>query len=291
MATRLNIGGVEPYSSPWSPTDKGQIEDALQISGVHQYPTIWEQKVTQTEENGAKYMFVAMTQQEYNTLSSDDGTLASVEHTHHNTGFTSWNCSFHDAITYMLWCMMAGVTAYTPVIYMLMFVPDVHKVMTATYHAMGRGFNRGFVSLMFQHEERYIFSGTEHGSQRVLRITVDWMQVLQQYSYTRGYIWNQYVPLNVRHILGRPATDPVHAALTMALHHSGTALARHMPTAVQNGLLQYTAQFTVHVKENFDENENLGSQDTRDRLQAKISGSTAPATLPGATVVTTEVTS
>ena len=254
MATRLNIGGVEPYSSLWSPTDKGQIEDALQISGVHQYPTIWEQKVTQTEENGAKYMFVAMTQQEYNTLSSDDGTLASVEHTHHNTGFTSWNCSFHDAITYMLWCMMAGVTAYTPVIYMLMFVPDVHKVMTATYHAMGRGFNRGFVSLMFQHEERYI-------------------------------------PLDVQQILGRPATDPVHAALTMALHHAGTALARHMPTAVQNGLLQYTAQFTVHVKENFDENENLGSQDTRDRLQAKISGSTAPATLPGATTATTEVTS
>ena len=67
-------------------------------------------------------MFVALTQQEYNTLSSDDGTLAVVEHTHHNTGFTLWNCSFHDAITYMLWCMLAGVTAYTPVIYMLAHV-------------------------------------------------------------------------------------------------------------------------------------------------------------------------
>eukprot|EP00435_Cladocopium_sp_Y103_P022025 s349_g5.t1 len=52
---------------------------------------------------------------------------------------------------------------------------------------------------------------------------------------------------------------------------------------VQNGLLQYTAQFTVHVKEQFDEKDNLGSQGSRDRLQAKTSGSTGPATLPDAT--------
>ena len=102
-------------------------------------------------------------------------------------------------------------------------------------------------------------------------------------TYTRGYVWNQYIPLDVQHVLGRPAADPVHAAVTMALHHAGTALSRFMPADVQHGLLQYTAQFTIHVKENFDENENLGSQDTRDKLQAKISGSTTPATLPGAT--------
>ena len=138
---------------------------------------------------------------------------------------------------------------------MLMLVPDLHKVMTATYYSMGRGFNRGFVSLMFQHEQRYIFNTTEHGSQRVLRITVDWMRILQQYSYTRGYVWNQYIPLDVQHVLGRPAADPVHAALAMALHHAGTALSRFMPADVQHGLLQYTAQFTIHVKENFDENE------------------------------------
>lgn len=196
MATRVDTGGVEPYSSLWGPTEKGQMEDALEIQPVHQYTVTWETKVNQANGQGVKYMFVAFTQQEYNTLSSDDGTLAMVERTHHNTGFTSWNCSFHDAITYMPWCMMAGVTAYTPVIYMLMFVPGLHKVMRATYHSLGRGFNRGFVSLMFQHEQRYIFNGTEHGSQRVLRITVGWMRVLQQYSYTRGYVWNQYVPLN-----------------------------------------------------------------------------------------------
>ena len=283
MATRLNTGNVEPYSSLWGPTEKGQIEDALEVAPVHTYQVPWEQKVNQADTQGVKYMSVALTQHEYNVHSSDDGTLAVVEHSHHNTGFTSWNCSFHDAITYMLWCIMAGVVPYTPVIYMLMFVPDLHKVMTATYHSIGRGFNRGFVSLMFQHEQRYIFNATEHGSQRVLRITVDWMRILQQYSYTRGYVWNQYIPLDVQHVLGRPAADPVHAALTMALHHAGTALSRYMPADVQHGLLQYTAQFTIHVKENFDENENLGSQDTRDKLQAKISGSTAPATLPGAT--------
>ena len=142
-----------------------------------------------------------------------------------------------------------------------------------------------FTSVLFavQVLQRYIFNATEHGSQRVLRITVDWMRILQQYSYTRGYVWNPYTPLDVQHVLGRPAADPVHAALTMALHHAGTALSRYMPADVQHGLLQYTAQFTIHVKENFDEHENLGSQDTRDKLQAKISESTAPATLPGAT--------
>ena len=62
--------------------------------------------------------------------------------------------------------MTAGVTAYTPVIYMPMFVPDLHKVMTATYHSLGRGFNHGFVLLMFQHEQRYILNGTERGAQR-----------------------------------------------------------------------------------------------------------------------------
>ena len=72
----------------------------------------------------------------------------------------------------------------------------------------------------------------------------------------------------------------------MALHHAGTALARHMPLEVQNGLLQYTAHFTVHVEEQFDEDENLGSQGTRDRLQAKISAPTSPATLQESTAET-----
>ena len=130
---------------------------------------------------------------------------------------------------------------------------------------------------IFQRYRTWLTKGTTHHC-------TDWLiRILQQYSYTRGYVWNQYIPLDVQHVLGRPAADPVHAALTMALHHAGTALSRYMPADVQHGLLQYTAQFTIHVKENFDENENLGSQDTRDKLQAKISGSTAPATLPGAT--------
>ena len=107
-----------------------------------------------------------------------------------------------------------------------------------------------------------------------------------QYSDTRGYVWNQHVPLNVQEILCRPATDLLHAALTMALHHAGTAFARHMKLEVQNGLLQYTAQFTVHVNEQFDKDENLGSQGTRDRLQAKISAPTAPATLQESTAET-----
>lgn len=56
-----------------------------------------------------------------------------------------------------------------------------------------------FTSVLFavQVLQRYIFNATEHGSQRVLRITVDWMRILQQYSYTRGYVWNQYIPLDV----------------------------------------------------------------------------------------------
>eukprot|EP00435_Cladocopium_sp_Y103_P019773 s1731_g4.t2 len=171
-----------------------------------------EQKVNQATEQGVKYMCVAFAQQEYNTITTENGTLDAVEHTHHNTGFTSWNCSFHDALMYMTWCIMAGVVAYTPAIYMLMFVPDLYKIMSATYNGQGKGFNRGFVSLMYQHERWYTMSPTGHGSQRVLRITVDWMRALQQYSYTRGYIWNQYIPLDVQQILDRPASDPIHAA-------------------------------------------------------------------------------
>ena len=89
MATRLNTGNVEPYSSLWSPTEKGQIEDALEVAPAHTYQVPWEQKVNQADTQGLKYMFVALTQHEYNVHSSDDGTLAVVEHSHHNTGFAS----------------------------------------------------------------------------------------------------------------------------------------------------------------------------------------------------------
>ena len=35
MATRLNTGGAAPYSSLWGPTEKGQIEGAMEIQPVH----------------------------------------------------------------------------------------------------------------------------------------------------------------------------------------------------------------------------------------------------------------
>ena len=132
MAHRLNCGEVQPYSSLWAPTDKGEMEQSLEVEPVHVYQRTWEETVNQAEAQAVsvKYMFVAMTQQEYNAQSIDDGTLPAVQHTHHNTGFTSWPCSFHDAVAYMLWCIATAVAAYTPVFYMVMFVPNVRKVLT-----------------------------------------------------------------------------------------------------------------------------------------------------------------
>ena len=75
------------------------------------------------------------------------------------------------------------------------------------------------------------------------------------YAYSRGYIWNQHVPMNILEVIGRAATDPVHASLCMALYHTGTALARHMPSTVQEPLLRYTAQFQIHSKQEFNEEE------------------------------------
>ena len=58
-ATRLNTGGVEPHSSLWGPTEKGQIEDALEIQPVQQYTVTWT-KVNQANGQGVKYMFVPL---------------------------------------------------------------------------------------------------------------------------------------------------------------------------------------------------------------------------------------
>ena len=90
------------------------MEQSLEVQPVHVYQRTWEETVKHAEAQGVKYMFVATTQQEYNAQSIDDGTLPTAQHTHHNTGFTSWHCSFHDAAIYMLWCIATGVVAYTP---------------------------------------------------------------------------------------------------------------------------------------------------------------------------------
>ena len=165
------------------------MEQSLEVEPVHVYQRTWEETVNQAEAQAVsvKYMFVAMTQQEYNAQSIDDGTLPAVQHTHHNTGFTSWHCSFHDAVTYMLWCIATGVVAYTPVFCMVMFVPNVRKVLTNLYHGWGKAFNRSFLGLMYQGEPAYMFDTTEHGSQTVLRIRANWMQILERYSFTNGY--------------------------------------------------------------------------------------------------------
>ena len=97
------------------------------------------------------------------------------------------------------------------------------------------------------------------------------------------YTWAQHVPLNVRTVINRPGTDPQHAGLAMSLYHSGTALARHMPDDLQRALLHYAAQFAAHVKEQFNEAENLGSQQMRDKVSAMA---TAPATTATSTTLT-----
>ena len=253
------------------------MEQSLEVEPVHVYQRTWEETVNQAEAQAVsvKYMFVAMTQQEYNAQSIDDGTLPAVQHTHHNTGFTSWHCSFHDAVTYMLWCIATGVVAYTPVFCMVMFVPNVRKVLTNLYHGWGKAFNRSFLGLMYQGEPAYMFDTTEHGSQTVLRIRANWMQILKRYSFTNGHTWTQHVPLNVRTVINRPVTDPQHAGLSMSLYHSGTAVARHMGDDLQRALLHYTAQFTVQVKEHFNEAENLGSQQMRDKVVAMSTATSA----------------
>ena len=94
-----------------------EMEQSLDVEPVHVYEHTWEETVNHAEAQGVKYMFVAMTPQEYSAQSIDDGTLPAVQHIHHNTGFTSWHGSFHDAVTYLLWCIATGVVAYTPVFY------------------------------------------------------------------------------------------------------------------------------------------------------------------------------
>ena len=128
---------------------------------------------------------------------------------------------------------------------------------------------------MYQGEPAYMFDTTEHGSQRVLRIRAKWMQILERYSFTNWYAWTQHVPLNVRTVINRPVTDPQHAGLSMSLYHSGTAVARHMGDDLQRALLHYTAQFTVQVKEHFNEAENLGSQQMRDKVVAMSTATSA----------------
>ena len=264
---------------------------AVEVEPVHVYQRTWQDTVNQANGQGVKYMFCALTDREYTTHRTENGTVGTIAHDEHSTGFTTWHASMHDCITYMAWCIMTGVVQYTPVIYVVTFVPNLYKIFTNMYHSWGKAFNRGFLSLMYQGEP-YTLDGTEHGSQKVLRLRVNWLQVLEAYSFGNGYIWNQHVPLHVGTVVHSPAEDPVHAGLTMALYHAGTALARHMPEGVQELLLRYTAQFKVHVKENFEEDGNLGSQNTRDQLVQKIAAANSPPTVHegGPMEITTEET-
>ena len=143
------------------------MEQSLEVEPVHVYQRTWEEAVNQAEAQAVsvKYMFVAMTQQEYNAQSIDDGTLPAIQHTHHNTGFTSWHCSFHDAVA--LHAVVHRDSSRG--IHARLLHGDVCSQCTQGSHQFdhgwGKAFNRRFLSLMYQGEPAYMFDTTEHGSQ------------------------------------------------------------------------------------------------------------------------------
>ena len=104
MAVWLNCGEVQPYASMWGSNDLGQMGEAVVLEEVHQHPLQWNAKNEADTAEGKKYMFCGLTNAEYNLCRADDGTVHRTDHSGHNTGFTSWHCSMHDCITYMLWC-------------------------------------------------------------------------------------------------------------------------------------------------------------------------------------------
>ena len=45
MAQRSNCGEVQPYSPSWAPTDKGEMEQSLEVEPVHVHQRTWEETV------------------------------------------------------------------------------------------------------------------------------------------------------------------------------------------------------------------------------------------------------
>lgn len=256
MAVRLNCGEVQPYASMWGPTDLGQMGEAVVLEAVHQHPLQW---------NAKKYMFCGLTNTEYNLCRADDGTVHRTDHSGHNTGFTSWHCSMHDCITYMLWCIMSGVVQYMDDFVIVAFVPNMYKLVTQIYHGWSRGFNRGFQSLMVQGNP-YNFDVTEHGTQRTLRVHVNWALILSTYSFENGFVWNQYIPMNIREHLDSPGTDPRHAGLSMVLYNHGVSFSRFLPEPLKSDLLTYSERFRVRITKDWDEGSNLASTAARNKL-------------------------
>ena len=102
------------------------------------------------------------------------------------------------------------------------------QLVTQIYHGWSRGFNRGFQSLMVQGDP-YNFDVTEHGTQRTLRVHVNWALILSTYSFENGFVWNQYIPMNIREYLDSPGTDPRHTGLSMVLYNDGVSFSRFLP--------------------------------------------------------------
>ena len=102
------------------------------------------------------------------------------------------------------------------------------QLVTQIYHGWSRGFNRGFQSLMVQGNP-YNFDVTEHGTQRTLRVHVNWALILSTYSFENGFVWNQYIPMNIREYQDSPGTDPRHTGLSMVLYNDGVSFSRFLP--------------------------------------------------------------
>lgn len=265
MAVRLNCGEVQPYASMWGPTDLGRMTEASTITEIHQNPTAWDTKIEADTAEGKKYMFCALTPGEYNQCRTDDGTVDRTHHSEHTTGFTSWHCSIHDALTYALWCLLTGVILYTEELYICAWVPNPYKLVTQLYHGWSKGFNRGFQSLMVQ-GDAYTFDTCEHGTGRTLRIQMNWNRVLAEYSFENGWCWNQYIPMCIREYLDSSGMDPRHGAMSMVIYNHGVSFARHLQEPLRSDLLTYSERFRVHITKNWDEASNLGSTESRNKL-------------------------
>ena len=95
------------------------------------------------------------------------------------TGFRTFHSSMHDCITYILWSILAGLTEYSPTMYILMMVqdvhqmctkraPNVHQMRTHIYNQSAKPFNRGFTSMMVQYTIGYTIGPNELAT-RMLR--------------------------------------------------------------------------------------------------------------------------
>ena len=140
---RMDAGEVLPYASLWGPTELGEMGTALNVQPVHSHVESWETKVQRSNEEGGKYMFCALTENEYKNSKSEDESVSELVHDEHSTGFTTWHASMHDCIAYMLWCLVHGIVPYTPIIYVTLFVPNLLKVSSVKTGCLIR---RGFPS-------------------------------------------------------------------------------------------------------------------------------------------------